>query len=169
MAADPVTGHNRFTPDEIAAVQKVAAVEAERAMSIGSNAAGGFAVPFTLDPSVQLTSSGQTNPLRQLARVVPITTGSWKGISSLGVTASWDPEGTEVSDDSPTFAQPVADVRIIKIENAVAQNMREHGCCAVSALDFHLEHAAIGAILRLDFHRKARTGACKNERFGPSC
>ena len=35
-------------------------------------------------------------------------TSEWKGVSSAGVTASWDPEATEVSDDSPTLAQPVA-------------------------------------------------------------
>jgi HK97 family phage major capsid protein len=96
------------SPAETAAAQRVQRAMAERALSIGTDTAGGFAVPFTLDPSVQLTSSGATNPLRQLARVVPITTGSWRGISSAGVTASWDPEATEVSDDSPVFAQPVA-------------------------------------------------------------
>ena len=63
------------------------------------------------------------------------------------------------------FAQPVAHVRIIKIENAVGQNMREHGCCRVCTLDFHLEHAAVGAILYLDFHRQAGTCAREYERF----
>ncbi len=97
------------SPAEVAAAQRTARAMAERtALAVGADATGGLAVPFTLDPSVQLTTSGQTNPLRQLARTIPIVTGTWKGVSSQGVTASWDPEATEVSDDSPTLGQPVA-------------------------------------------------------------
>jgi hypothetical protein len=61
MVMDPTTGHLRFTPAEVEAVRKVSAVEAERAMSIGTGSAGGFAVPFVLDPSVMLTSTGALN------------------------------------------------------------------------------------------------------------
>jgi HK97 family phage major capsid protein len=103
------------SPAETAAAQRVQRAMAERALSVGTDTAGGFAIPFTLDPSVQLTSSGQTNPLRALATVRPIVTSEWRGISSAGVTASWDPEATEVSDDSPAFSQPVA-----KAEKAAA-------------------------------------------------
>lgn len=45
-----------------------------------------------------------------LARVETITTDSWKGVSSAGVTWSFDAEAAEVSDDSPTLAQPVVNV-----------------------------------------------------------
>src|SRR4029450_12504609 len=38
------------------------------------------------------------------------------------------------------LAQPIANVRIIKIEHTVAQDMREHGCWGVSAFCFPLEH-----------------------------
>jgi len=71
---------------------------------------GGYAVPYALDPSVVLTSDGAINPVRQIARVITITGNEWRGISSAGVTASYDDELTEVSDDSPTFSQPVANV-----------------------------------------------------------
>jgi HK97 family phage major capsid protein len=45
-----------------------------------------------------------------LARVVTITTDEWKGVSSAGVSWSYDGEGTEVSDDAPTLAQPTVPV-----------------------------------------------------------
>lgn len=80
-----------------------------RAASLTGNA-GGFAVPFTLDPTMILTNDGSANPFRQVCRVVQITTDEWNGVSSAGVTASWDGEAGEVSDDAPTLAQPAIPV-----------------------------------------------------------
>ncbi len=48
LVADPMHGHVRFSREETAAVQKVSAVEAERGMVIGTDTAGGFAVPFLM-------------------------------------------------------------------------------------------------------------------------
>jgi HK97 family phage major capsid protein len=76
-----------------------------RAMSL-TDASGGYLVPFTLDPTVILTNDGSSNPYRQISRVVTTTTDTWSGVTTAGVTASWDSEGTEVSDDAPTLAQP---------------------------------------------------------------
>jgi HK97 family phage major capsid protein len=106
LLADPAQGHLRFTPEEVTAVQKVSAVEHQRGLVSGVGAQGGFAIPFSLDPSVLLTSSGALNPIRDVARVIQIATREWKGISSAGVTASYDPEASEVSDDTPVLAQP---------------------------------------------------------------
>jgi len=94
-----------WTDAERQAVQRVE--EFRAAMSL-TDANGGYAVPFTLDPSLIFTGDGSTNPFRQVCRVVTITTDTWNGLSSSGVTASWDGEIAEVSDDSPTFAQPSA-------------------------------------------------------------
>lgn len=77
-----------------------------RAMSL-TDGSGGYAVPFTLDPTVILTNAGSANSVRQVARVVQITSDTWNGVSTAGVTASWDAEASEVSDDAPTFTQPV--------------------------------------------------------------
>jgi HK97 family phage major capsid protein len=99
LLADPMQGHLRFSPQEVKAVRKVSAVEAERGMVSGVGAQGGFAIPFTLDPSVMLTSSGALNPIREVASVITIATREWKGVSSVGVTASYDAEASEVSDD----------------------------------------------------------------------
>ena len=109
LLADPQTGHLRFSPEETAAVRFVNEVMSLRGMTIGTDTAGGFAVPFSLDPTVMLTSNGALNPIRQVARVFTITTDKWKGVSSAGVTASYDAEASEVSDDTPTLAQPVID------------------------------------------------------------
>lgn len=77
----------------------------ERAMSL-TDTAGGFMVPFQLDPSVILTANGSVNQVRQIARVVTATGDTWNGISSAGVTGSYDAEAAQVSDDAPTLAQP---------------------------------------------------------------
>lgn len=109
MIADPAMGHMRFTPDEVAAVQEVSRVESMRGLVIGTGSAGGFAVPFELDPSILLTSSGVLNPVRAISRQITVATDKWKGVSSAGVTASYDAEAAEVSDDTPTLAQPEID------------------------------------------------------------
>lgn len=82
------------------------AVEAVRAASLTGNA-GGFAVPYTIDPTIIDTRAGTVNPMRELATVKSITTNKWTGVSSAGVSASWDGEAAQVSDDAPTLAQPV--------------------------------------------------------------
>lgn len=71
-----------------------------------SDAAGGYAVPFLLDPTIISTKNITTNPFRRLATVKQGVADSWNGVSSAGVTASFDSEAAEVSDDSPTLAGP---------------------------------------------------------------
>jgi len=92
-----------LTPEESRAVQ---AFEEVRAMSIGTDASGGFGVPVLIDPSIILTAQGSLNPFRRIARVETITNDEWKGVSSAGVTWSYDAEAATVSDDSPTLGQP---------------------------------------------------------------
>ncbi|MGV2914490.1 phage major capsid protein [Streptomyces alfalfae] len=77
----------------------------ERAMSL-TDTAGGYLVPFQLDPTVIITANGSRNQIREAARTVVATGDQWNGVSSSAVAWSWDAEATEVSDDSPTFAQP---------------------------------------------------------------
>jgi HK97 family phage major capsid protein len=97
----------RMTRQQTAAVQKVSAVQAERAMVEGTGSAGGFAVPYELDPSIIMSGSGALNPVRELARVVTISGArDWKGVSSDGVTAAYVAEAVEASDASPVLAQP---------------------------------------------------------------
>jgi HK97 family phage major capsid protein len=76
------------------------------AMSL-SDSAGGYLVPFTLDPSIILTNAGVMDPLRSISTIKTITTDAWNGVTSAGVTAEWLGEGAEAADKSPTFGQPV--------------------------------------------------------------
>lgn len=83
----------------------IADVEQFRAMSL-TDSAGGYLVPFQLDPTVIITSSSVRSDIRQVARQVVATGDVWNGVSSTNVSWSFDAEGAEVSDDSTTFAQP---------------------------------------------------------------
>lgn len=85
--------------------QAVHAAESWRAMSL-TDSAGGYLVPFQLDPVVNITSAGSYSEITDVARQVTATGDVWNGVSSAAIQWSWDAEGTEVSDDSPTFAQP---------------------------------------------------------------
>lgn len=78
--------------------------EERAAIAVGTNTQGGFLVPTHLDPTLILTNDGTTNAIRAIARVVTLTQGDqWNGVTSAGSTFSWDPELTEVSDDSPSI------------------------------------------------------------------
>jgi HK97 family phage major capsid protein len=77
------------------------------AMELGTDAQGGFAVPFQLDPTVILTSDGSINPLRQISRVEQVVGKEWQGVTSAGITVTRSAEAAEAADGSPTLAQPV--------------------------------------------------------------
>ena len=94
---------NAFTNDESRAIEQVRHLA--RAASL-SNAAGGFAVPVLIDPTIIMTAQGSTNDILRLARVETITTDEWKGVSSAGVTWKFDAEAAEATDNAPTIAQP---------------------------------------------------------------
>lgn len=81
----------------------------ERAMSL-TDSAGGFLVPFQLDPTVIIAANGSRNQIRQVARQVVATGDLWNGVSSGAVSWSWDAEAAEVSDDSTTFTQPTVPI-----------------------------------------------------------
>ena len=81
------------------------AKHAERALSL-TGASGGFAVPFELDPTILNTSNGVVNPIRELARVIQITVDEWRGVTSTGITATYEAEATETTDNAPTLVQP---------------------------------------------------------------
>lgn len=80
--------------------------EAMRTALSLTDANGGYLVPFTLDPTIILTNSGITDPLRGISTVKTITTDTWNGVTSAGVTAEWLGQGSEAADKTPTFTQP---------------------------------------------------------------
>jgi HK97 family phage major capsid protein len=93
--------------DEQVAVERVQ--QAARAMSL-TDTAGGYLVPFQLDPTVIITANGSVNQIRRLARQVVATGDVWNGVSSGAVSWSYDAEATQVSDDAPTLAQPTVPI-----------------------------------------------------------
>lgn len=99
MARNPQ--HPNLSPEESDALT--------RAMSL-TDGAGGYLVPFQLDPTVIISSNGSLNQIRQAARQVVATGDKWNGVSSAAVSWSWDAEASEVSDDSTTFTQPGIDI-----------------------------------------------------------
>jgi HK97 family phage major capsid protein len=107
-----VTGSQPIlSPDEARAVE---AYTEFRAMSVGTTTAGGFGVPVLIDPTIILTAQGALNPIESISRVETITTNAWKGVSSAGVSWSFDVEAAAVSDDSPTLAQPSVSVHMAR-------------------------------------------------------
>lgn len=106
----------RSTPEYSSGWKKLITGRADRltaeertALSTLTSANGDYLVPTHLDPTIILTNSGTSNAVRAISRVVTLTRpgdSSWQGITSAGVTASFDAQLVEVSDDSPTFGQP---------------------------------------------------------------
>ncbi|WP_433174170.1 phage major capsid protein [Actinoallomurus sp. CA-150999] len=103
-----------LTNDEITALRRLESFEQthSRSMAEATGTAGGFGVPVFIDPTIILTAQGTADidAILRISRVETITTNQWKGVSSAGVTWSFDNEGTVVSDDSPTLAQPTVPV-----------------------------------------------------------
>jgi len=96
-------GNPDHSVEERQAVERVRQIQ--RAMSL-TDSAGGYLVPFQLDPTVIITANGSVNDIRRVARQVVATSDTWNGVSSSAVAWSWDAEGSQVSDDATTFAQP---------------------------------------------------------------
>jgi HK97 family phage major capsid protein len=59
-----------------------------------------------IDPSIILTDQESGNPFLAICRQQTIGTDEWKGVSAAGVTWQFQTEGSEVTDNSPTLAQP---------------------------------------------------------------
>lgn len=98
-----------FTPEESRAIEQVQLIK--RAMSIGVDASGGFAVPVLIDPTIILTSQGSENDILRLARVETITNDTWRGLSSAGVSWSFKAEASASTDNSPSIGQPEVPTR----------------------------------------------------------
>jgi HK97 family phage major capsid protein len=87
-----------------------------RAMTVGTTTAGGFYVPSPIDPTLIITGAGSTNPFRRISTVKQLGYENvWKGVSAGQITASFDAEGVEVSDDTATYAQPVVTTHMARV------------------------------------------------------
>ena len=86
-----------------------------RALSEGTTTAGGFGIPVFIDPSIIMTAQGTDNPFLELAKQVDVNTNQWKGVSSAGVSWQFNyAEGSAVTDNSPTLAQPTVPINMAR-------------------------------------------------------
>lgn len=74
----------------------------QRAASL-TDSAGGYAVPLPVDPTLILNDDGSVSPLRRISTVRTVVTDQYRLVNATAVTASYDTEASEVSDDTPTF------------------------------------------------------------------
>jgi HK97 family phage major capsid protein len=100
-----ISGKEMLLSNEERQAVQMADYESRTALAL-ADSNGGYAVPALLDPSVIYTGNGTANPMRQISRIVTGMDDTWRGVSSSGITASWDAEAAEVSDDGPAFGQP---------------------------------------------------------------
>lgn len=106
--------------------------EQARASMTTTDANGGYLIPFTLDPTIVLTSDGSANPFRAISRIEKTATNDWNGVTSAGVTAEWLAESSQAADASPTngaitiptvkgFASVNASFELVADSNIAAQ------------------------------------------------
>jgi HK97 family phage major capsid protein len=97
-----------------------------RSLQSGSDADGGYALPFTIDPTFILTTDGAANPIRDIGRVVPITTKSWQPVTTAGISASYNTEVAAATDTAPQFADgeivPLTVKALVKFTAAYAED-----------------------------------------------
>jgi HK97 family phage major capsid protein len=101
------TAAMRMTATEQEAVQRVSAIESERAMVDATGASGAFGLPIAIDPTILLTGAGALNPIRELADVRQISTYTLRLVTSNTPAANYGAELTEVADGTPTLVQPI--------------------------------------------------------------
>ena len=103
-----------MTDDQRASIKTVVQAEQMRSMAGGGMYAAGVSVggsglplPFTVDPSIMLSSDGAISPLREISRTVTVTTNEWHGVSSAGVVSAYSEEATDVTAGTPAFEGPI--------------------------------------------------------------
>ena len=101
------TGSPDYTRGFAKTIGRGSLTQSERfAMELGDDTAGGYPVPFQLDPTLIRTSDGAINGLRPIARVERITGKEWLGVTATGVTVRRGLEGTVSVASEPVLGQP---------------------------------------------------------------
>jgi HK97 family phage major capsid protein len=98
------TPNPSFSREEARAIEEVRLIK--RALSIGTDGSGGYAVPVLIDPTIIMTAQGSNNDILRLARLELITNDVWRGISTAGVSWTFRAEAAEAADNAPTIAAP---------------------------------------------------------------
>ncbi len=114
VAGHEALGMSAEEQSAISEFQRFERAELRRAASENTTTAGGFGIPVLIDPSIIITSGAADVPLLRVCRVENVTNNLWQGVSSAGMSWSYSTEGTEVSDNTPTLAQPSVRVHMPK-------------------------------------------------------
>jgi len=102
-----------LTEAETQAVRMFRALES-RFMGEWTPSAGGVGVPVTIDASILLQSGAAAAPLLAAARVVPVTSNIWRGVSSAPPAFTFQTEGADTTDNAPTLTQPSITVHMAR-------------------------------------------------------
>lgn len=103
-----------YNADEQRAVAAFQEFEISRAAGEVTTTAGGFGVPVFIDSTIIITSGAADVPILRVCRTEQVTNNLWKGVSSQGMSWSYDTEAAEVSDDAATLAQPSVTVHMAR-------------------------------------------------------
>lgn len=114
VAGQDTLGMSAEEQTAISDFQRFERHEVRRAASENTTTAGGFGIPVLIDPSIIITSGAADVPLLRVCRIENVTNNLWQGVSSAGMSWSYTTEGTEVSDNAPTLAQPTVRVHMPK-------------------------------------------------------
>lgn len=108
VMGDPERATFELSNEEREALIAARQAVVQRDLSTGGSAGadGGYALPFSVDPTLILTNDGSVNPLRQIATVKQITQKSTRVVTTEGVQAAYGAEGSNVAEVQPTLAQP---------------------------------------------------------------
>lgn len=96
-----------WSPAEREAFQRVTDFHQRTALMSGTTT-GSYLTPAALDPAIIVTGTGSANPLRQVASIRQVAAPIWRGVTAAQISASYDSELSEVSDDTPVLSQPEA-------------------------------------------------------------
>jgi HK97 family phage major capsid protein len=101
--------HPNLTGPEAEALRAYEGLESRAVSEFGADH-GGYGIPVFIDPSIVLSSGAAAAPLLDIARVVPVSTNLWKGVTSAPPTWTFQTEGAAVTDAATTLSQPTISV-----------------------------------------------------------
>jgi HK97 family phage major capsid protein len=106
VVSDPTRAPFLLSPEERQAMAEATDAARFLAMTTGTSTDGGWLLPSPIDPTIQLSSDGATNPIRSIAQIRTLTQKTLRLVTSDGVTASYGAEGSTIAKSTPTFAGP---------------------------------------------------------------
>jgi HK97 family phage major capsid protein len=107
----------------------------QAALQTYSDANGGVAIPVTIDPTFILTTDGQRNDIRDMARVETITTKEWSPVTTAGVTAAYAAETAAATDGAPTDIDDptITPIRAHVFVSFTAEYSEDYGPAAIQS------------------------------------